>query len=55
MHIHYVNFLIVLELLFIIFFKKATIIENFKKSNDIQIYKEILAFVDGKQLIYQES
>lgn len=33
----------------------TTIIERFKKSNEIQTYKEILAFMDGKQLTYEES
>lgn len=33
----------------------ATMIEKFKKTNDIQTYKEILAFIDGKQLTYEES
>ncbi len=42
-------------LLFIITFGTATIIERFKKNNDIQTYKEILAFIDGKQLTYEES
>lgn len=29
-------------------------IEKFKKKHDIQTYKEILAFIDGKQLTYDE-
>lgn len=32
----------------------ASRIENFKKKHDIQTYKEILAFIDGKQLTYDE-
>ncbi len=39
----------------IITFGTATIIEKFKKSNDIQTYKEIIAFIDGKQLTYEET
>lgn len=42
-------------LFFAITFGTATIIERFKKNNDIQTYKEILAFIDGKQLTYEES
>ena len=30
-------------------------IEKFKKSYDIQTYKEILAFIDGKQLTHDET
>ena len=30
-------------------------IEKFKKSHDIQTYKEILAFIDGKQLTHDET
>lgn len=30
-------------------------IEKFKKNHDIQTYKEILAFIDGKQLTHDES
>lgn len=30
-------------------------IEKFKKNHDIQTYKEILAFIDGKQLTYDET
>lgn len=32
----------------------ASKIESFKKQNDIQTYKEILAFIDGKQLTHDE-
>lgn len=30
-------------------------IERFKKNHDIQTYKEILAFIDGKQLTHDET
>ncbi len=40
---------------FIVTFYTATVIERFKKNNDIQTYKEILAFLDGTQLSYEES
>lgn len=30
-------------------------IEKFKKNHDIQTYKEILAFIDGKQLTHDET
>lgn len=33
----------------------ASKIESFKKQNDIQTYKEILAFIDGKQLTHDEA
>ena len=33
----------------------ASKIEKFKKSHDIQTYKEILAFIDGKQLTHDET
>ena len=33
----------------------ASKIERFKKSYDIQTCKEILAFIDGKQLTYDET
>lgn len=42
-------------LFFAITFGTATRIERFKKNNNIQTYKEILAFIDGKQLTYEES
>ncbi len=32
----------------------ATIIEKFKKNNDIQTYKEIIAFMENKSLSYEE-
>lgn len=41
--------------LFAITFYTASKIEKFKKNHDIQTYKEILAFVDGKQLTYDET
>ena len=42
-------------LFFAITFGTATIIERWKKDNDIETYKEILAFIDGKPLTYEES
>ena len=30
-------------------------VEKLKKDNDIQTYKEIISFVDGKQLTYEET
>jgi len=33
----------------------ASKIERFKKKHDIQTYKEILAFIDGKQLTHDEA
>lgn len=33
----------------------AFVIERFKKNNDIQTYKEIVAFVDGKPLAHDEA
>ena len=38
--------------LFAITLYTASKIEKFKKSHDIQTYKEILAFIDGKQLTH---
>ena len=46
--------IIIWILFFIITFVTAYFIERFKKDNDIQTYKEILAFIDGKQLSYEE-
>ena len=46
---------IVWLLFFIVTFGTATIIEKFKKNNDIQTYKEIIAFMENKQLTYEES
>ena len=42
-------------LFFMITFATAAIIEKFKKNNDIQTYKEIIAFVENKPLTYEES
>lgn len=42
-------------LFFVITFATAAIIEKFKKNNDIQTYKEIIAFVENKPLTYEES
>lgn len=41
--------------LFTITLYTASKIEKFKKTYDIQTYKEILAFIDGKQLTYDET
>lgn len=41
--------------LFAITLCTASKIEKFKKSYDIQTYKEILAFIDGKQLTHDET
>lgn len=41
--------------LFAITLYTASKIEKFKKSCDIQTYKEILAFIDGKQLTHDET
>ena len=41
--------------LFAITLYTASKIEKFKKSHDIQAYKEILAFIDGKQLTHDET
>ena len=40
---------------FIITFLTAGIVEKFKKNNDIQTYKEILTFINAKQLNYEET
>ena len=42
-------------LFFIVTFCTAIIVEKFKKTNDIQTYKEIIAFVNNKPLTYEES
>lgn len=47
--------IIILILFFAITIKNASNIEKYKKSNDIQTYKEIIAFIDGKQLTYEEK
>ena len=41
-------------MLFVITIVTATIIEKFKKTNDIQTYKEIIAFMENKSLAYEE-
>ena len=41
--------------LFAITLYTASKIEKFKKNYDIQTYKEILAFIDGKQLTHDEA
>lgn len=41
--------------LYVIAILTASKIERFKKNHDIQTYKEILAFIDGKQLTYDET
>jgi transcriptional regulator with XRE-family HTH domain len=45
---------IIWALLFVITIVTATIIEKFKKNNDIQTYKEIIAFMENKSLAYEE-
>ena len=45
---------IIWALFFVITIVTATIIENFKKNNDIQTYKEIIAFMENKSLSYEE-
>ena len=40
--------------LFAVTLYTAIKIERFKKNHDIQTYKEILAFIDGKQLTHDE-
>ena len=42
-------------LFFIVTFFTARIVEKSKKNNDIQTYKEIIAFVGNKPLTYEES
>lgn len=42
-------------LFFIITFFTAGIAEKIKKNNNIQTYKEILAFINSKQLNYEET
>ena len=37
-----------------LFRSTATIIEKFKKNNDIQTYKEIISFMENKSLSYDE-
>lgn len=45
---------IIWVLFFVITIVTATIIEKFKKNNDIQTYKEIIAFMENKSLSYEE-
>ena len=45
---------IIWALFFVITIVTATIIEKFKKNNDIQTYKEIIAFMENKSLSYEE-
>ncbi len=45
---------IIWAFLFVVTFVTATIIEKFKKNNDIQTYKEIIAFMENKSLSYEE-
>jgi len=42
---------IIWVLLFLVGQKTAYTIEKFKKNNDIQSYKEIIAFCEGKSMI----
>ena len=46
---------IVWILFFLVTFFTAGIAEKIKKNNNIQTYKEILAFINSKQLNYEES
>ena len=45
---------IIWVLFFVITILTATNIEKFKKNNDIQTYKEIIAFIENKPLSYEE-
>ncbi len=45
---------IIWALFFVITILTATNIEKFKKNNDIQTYKEIIAFIENKPLSYEE-
>ncbi len=45
---------IIWALFFVITIVTAIIIEKFKKNNDIQTYKEIIAFMENKSLSYEE-
>ena len=45
---------IIWALFFVITFATAIVIEKFKKKNDIQTYKEIIAFMENKSLSYEE-
>lgn len=46
--------IIIWVLFFIVTLGTAKIIEKFKTNNDIQTYKEIIAFVENKPLTYEE-
>lgn len=46
---------IIWMILVLITFATARIIEKFKKSNDIQTYKEIIFFIEKKPLTYEET
>lgn len=50
----FIGFIIWISL-YIISFGTARVIERFKKENNIQTYKEIIAFIDGKKLTYEET
>ena len=45
---------VIWALFFVITFVTAIVIEKFKKKNDIQTYKEIIAFMENKSLSYEE-
>ncbi len=45
---------IIWAMFFVIAIVTATIIEKFKKNNDIQTYKEIIAFIENRSLSYEE-
>ena len=45
---------IIWALFFVITFVTVIVIEKFKKKNDIQTYKEIIAFMENKSLSYEE-
>jgi len=42
-------------LFFVITLKTAFIVEKYKKSNNMQTFKEIISFLDGKPLTYEET
>lgn len=41
--------------IFLITFTTSLIVEKLKKNNDIQTYKEIIAFIEKKSLTYEET
>lgn len=47
--------IIIWGLFVLITFGTAFLIEQFKKSNDIQTYKEVIAFIEKKPLTYEEA